>query len=281
MNIAISDTDVLLAAGAGIPLVAETSAASATAETTLTPTSPSPPAVSEGVITSNPFHPVLLAGVLTSNSPSPPVVSEGVITSNPSRHVLSDGVITSSSPSPPASLSNIDVGTVPAFLLCHGKGKRTVNIFRYLNDVQDPRFRQVLVHYIRFEISNKSGVHGSLATAKRPVEISQWSSRARPAGLPDYTKGGRSSSDFVDSILTWWAMLQPSWRSFERAKVSREVRGEWDVLQAPLINGLLNVVMLVYWWVKVLEEEEPEAGTRTNYEQFADDVAWVFSNLYV
>ncbi|KAF9780908.1 hypothetical protein BJ322DRAFT_987737, partial [Thelephora terrestris] len=119
----------------------------------------------------------------------------------------------------------------------------------------------------------------SLPTAGRPAEIALWSSKARPEGLPDYTKGGWSFSDFVDSIFTWWATIQPPWRSFERTEVSRAVKGGWGSLLAPRINGILNVVMQVYWWFKILEEENPEGSIRTDYELFADDVAWVFSNL--
>ena len=182
-------------------------------------------------------------------------------------------------PSSPVSLDDIDVATIPTFLLRHGTGKRQVNIFNYLKSVKDIHFQRVLVHYLHFEINNKSGLGGSLPTAGRPVEIGQWSSRARPPGLPDYTKGKRTLSTFVDSILMWWASIQPSWRTFERGRVCREVCGDWGVLSAPRTNGLLNVVMLVYWWAKILEEDKPEDGMRADYKLFADDVAWVLSNL--
>ena len=43
-------------------------------------------------------------------------------------------------PSPLALSSNINMNSVPEFLLSHGKGKRKVNIFRYLNGVDDPCF---------------------------------------------------------------------------------------------------------------------------------------------
>ena len=178
-----------------------------------------------------------------------------------------------------ASLNDIDKAGVPAFLLRHGKGKREVNIFGYLDEVTDAHFRQVLFQYLRFEINDRSGAAGSLPTKGRPVEISQWTARARPAGIPDFTKGGRTFTDFVDSVLRWWSSIRPSWRTFERSKPSREVRGGWDVLHAPRINGLLNVVMLVYWWASILEEHKPEDGVREDYEFFADDVAWVLSNL--
>ena len=84
---------------------------------------------------------------------------------------------------------------------------------------------------------------------------------------------------FVDSIFVWWGSIQPSWRVFERGKVSREVGGEWEILCAPSINGLLNVVILAYWWAKILKEDGPKGGVRTDYEFFAEDVSWVLSNL--
>lgn len=183
-------------------------------------------------------------------------------------------------PPSPALLDDIDEASVPAFLLLHGTGKRQVNIFAYLNEVTDPRFRRVLSHYLRFETDDRSEKARSLPTEERPAEVGRWTTKARPAGIPDYTKGKRSFADFVDSIFKWWGLIQPSWRTFERGEVSREVQGGWTVLCSPCINGLLNVVILVYWWVKILEEHEPEDGARADYEFFADDVAWVLSNLY-
>ena len=48
--------------------------------------------------------------------------------------------------------------------------------------------------------------------------------------------------------------------------MSRKVSGDWEVLYAPRINGLLNVVMLVYWWIRILEEHKPEGGVRADYK---------------
>ena len=182
-------------------------------------------------------------------------------------------------PLPLVSSNDLDAVSIPDFLLRHATGKREVNIFSYLTKVKDPHFQQLLLLYIRFEASDQSGMGQSLPTANRPAEIPLWTGRARPAALPDYTKGGRTFSDFVDSVFIWWGSLQPSWRSFKRGKVSHEVRGGWETLHAPRINGLLNVVILVYWWGRILEEEKPEDGTRAKYEEFADDVAWVLSHL--
>ena len=177
-----------------------------------------------------------------------------------------------------ASLDDVDEASIPTFLLHHGKGKREVNIFGYLSKVEDPLFQQALFHYLRFEINELKGA-GSLPTINCPAEIGQWSSRARPASLPEYTKGGQSLMDFADSVFEWWARIQPPWRKFKHGKVSREVRGGWDTLCATGINRLLNVVVLIYWWIRILEEDKPEDGVRAEYESFAEDVAWVFSNL--
>lgn len=59
---------------------------------------------------------------------------------------------------------------------------------------------------------------------------------------------------FVDSVFEWWGSIQPSWRIFERNRVSREVNGGWEALRSPRINGLLNVLILAYWWVQILDD---------------------------
>lgn len=179
---------------------------------------------------------------------------------------------------PPSSVI-IDKSKVPAFLLSHGKGARQVDIFAYLNKIQDTRFRQLLFYYIQFEANDKSGVGGTLPTVKRPPEISQWSSRARPSNCPDFTNGKRTFQMFIDSVFEWWGSIQPTWRSFARGHISREVDGGWEVLHTPRINGLLNVVILAYWWVRILGEVESAGSSRVDYEFFAEDVAWVFSKL--
>ena len=123
------------------------------------------------------------------------------------------------------------------------KSSKKVSPFRktYQKSHNDDIFQ-----YLRFEINDRSGVAASLPTKGQPVEISQWTARACPASIPDFMKGGRTFMDFVDSVLRWWSSIQPSWRTFECSKPSCEVWGGWDVLHAPRINGLLNVVMLVY-----------------------------------
>ena len=79
-------------------------------------------------------------------------------------------------PSSPVSSTIIEERNVPAFLLSHGKGACRVNIFTYLNKIQDPHFRRLFFHYIKFEMDNQSTASGTLSTADRPIKISQWTS---------------------------------------------------------------------------------------------------------
>ena len=192
-----------------------------------------------------------------------------------------DNVVTPTTPPSLVSSTVIDGSKVPAFLLSHSKGARWVNIFAYLNEIQDPHFRQLLFHYIQFEAHSKPNLSRTLSTTGRPAEIGQWTGRARPSALPDYTKGEKTFQMFTGSILEWWGSLQPAWRTFNCNKVSREVSGGWEDLCSPRINGLLNVVILAYWWIRILDELKPEGSVRMDYESFAEDVSWVFLKLLI
>ena len=205
------------------------------------------------------------------------IPAEPELTARPAPIVDAPIAATVTAPAVPPRV--IDTENVPAFLLSHSKGSRQVNIFKYLNELQEPRFQQVLFRYVHFETRDKSNTNGSLPTTGRPPEISKWTSRARPAYLPECAKGEQTTRTFVDSILGWWGSIQPEWRLFERGVVSHKVQGDWGGLHAPGINGLLNVVILVYWWGRILEECRPEDGVRADYEFFAEDVAWVLSQL--
>ena len=252
----------------------------ATTNMSISPTDLQPPNISADTIDGDDSKVVSAAEVKTT-----PTAETGVTPATEAEVVIGPGSVTgvpsiTTTVTPPLASSNIvDVGGVPSFLRSHGKGNCRVDIFNYLNEVQDPRFRKVVYHYINFEISDNSCTNGSLPTANRPIEISQWSSRACPAAPPDHKKGKWTFAMFVDLVFAWWCSLQPSWRTFQRGTVLCTVKGDWGVLCAPHINGLLNVVILIYWWAWVLEEQEPGGGARADYEFFADDVAWVLLHL--
>ena len=212
---------------------------------------------------------------ITSTRVSSNVTVTGVKT------IPQDNVVMPTTPPSLVSLTVIDRSKVPAFLLSHSKGACWVNIFAYLNEIQDPHFRQLLFHYIQFKAHSKPNLSRTLSTTGRPAEIGQWTGQAHPLALPDYTKGEKMFQMFTGSILKWWDSLQPTWRTFNCNKVSREVSGGWEDLCSPRINGLLNVVILTYWWIRILDELKPEGSVHMDYESFAEDVSWVFSKLLI
>ena len=155
---------------------------------------------------------------------------------------------------------------IPDFLM----GK--YNTYGYLSGVKEARYQDLLKSYIKFELANRSPIRGTFTTAHRPKAIGWWSGRARPDKLPPYD----SFNSFTASITAWWAFIQPTWRVIEPGKISH-AHGDWERLYQPGINGLLNVVVLAYWWARILEEREVPAND--DYSWFVSDVTWVLSQL--
>ena len=153
---------------------------------------------------------------------------------------------------------------IPAFLTTKH------NIYGYLVNVNEPGFVALLDNYIAFEVAECSGIRGTLPTTCRPTAVSWWTSRARPDRIPpfDGLKG------FASGVVEWWISIQPDWR---RLKCGETNQGDgcWESLYQPGINGLLNVVILVYWWAKTLEGSG-ESGDAA-YHWLANDVTWVLS----
>ena len=168
--------------------------------------------------------------------------------------------------------------TIPDFLTMKQ------DIYGYLVEVDEPGFKVLLNNYITFELSNHSGFHGNLSTAHRPKAVGWWLSRARPNKLPPYD----SLSSFRDSIVKWWIFLQPDWRreGLECGVTSRDEgcsnasddeESCWERIYKPGLNGLLNVVILVYWWARILEARGESADEA--YRWLVADVTWVLSQL--
>lgn len=167
--------------------------------------------------------------------------------------------------------------TIPDFLV----GK--YDIYSYLVSVDEPGFKALLDNYITFELADRSGFRGNLPTARRPKAVGWWSSRARPNKLPPYD----SLSALGSTIVQWWIFIQPDWRGDELkcGEISRDEGPSeasqdeecWERLYQPGINGLLNIVILVYWWARILKERGESADA--DYRWLVEDITWVLSQL--
>jgi len=164
---------------------------------------------------------------------------------------------------------------IPRFLtVIQKKGKTSIH--SYLAGCQDSHFQNLLQVYITFESAvATSGQTGSLSTTKRPSCISWWI-RCACVNAP---LSWSNLHDYGSSVITWWSSLQPSWRELECGTSNRE-EGPLDCLFQPGINGLLNIVILAYWWSNGLTESGNDSETEgPRYRWFVADVAWVLSKL--
>jgi hypothetical protein len=187
----------------------------------------------------------------------------------PPPHVQQVTLDADAEPSPQSLNPRLDVEPeIPAFLM----GKRKIH--SYLSSANEPGFKVLLANYIAFELADQSGIHGALPTDGRPKAVAWWSSRARPNKLPPYD----SFSSFTDTIVQWWISMQPDWRRGELrcGRASRD-EGRFESLYQPGINGLLNVVILVYWWASISEERGEPIDVA--YHWLIADVTWVLTQL--
>jgi len=146
------------------------------------------------------------------------------------------------------------------------------NIYGYLVNVDEPKFKALLDNYIAFEVAEQSGIRGTLPTTCRPAAVTWWTSRARPDRIPPFD----DLKEFAIGVAEWWISIQPDWRRLKRGEANRG-DGCWECLYQPGINGLLNVVILVYWWAKA-SEGRGESGDPA-YHWLVEDVTWVLSRL--
>ena len=155
---------------------------------------------------------------------------------------------------------------IPDFLI----GKN--NVYGYLSRIKEARFCDLLEKYVMFELANRSLHRGVFSTCDRPKAISWWTARTCTSNLPPFN----SLNSFKKHIIKWWTTIQPDWHKIQPRKTLRDT-GDWEALYQPGINRLLNIVILAYWWIRILEER----GNAINeaYSWFISDVAWVLTQL--
>lgn len=174
---------------------------------------------------------------------------------------------TLSQPSSP-SLKSDPKPKIPEFLV------KKNNVYSYISLMEEPGFQDLLKNYIKFENSMPTPrpPDGHLPTFRRPKVVGWWSSRARINKLPPFD----SLMSFSDEAIQWWITIQPEWRRIELGGTFR-VGGDWECLYQPGANGLLNVVILAYWWAMILKARD--APPDNAYSWFVSDVSWVLSQL--
>ena len=106
--------------------------------------------------------------------------------------------------------------------------------------------------WVEFEQKEGFKERGKLGTADRPECILQWKKRAHPSmWRPDIS----NILSFKQEFRTWWISLQPTWQVSEGSIVT-STEGDWDVLRKPEQNGLICVLVGLFYWGRLVQEDK-------------------------
>ena len=100
--------------------------------------------------------------------------------------------------------------------------------------------------WVAFEKKEGFKERGFLAAKERPECVSEWIRRGRP---PTWRPAITAVSKLELAFRTWWVSLQPKWRVSENGTIiTADSDGDWDVLRKPGVNGLLSVLVALFYW---------------------------------
>lgn len=106
--------------------------------------------------------------------------------------------------------------------------------------------------WVEFEQKEGFKERGKLGTADCPECILQWKKCACPSTWrPDIS----NVLSFEQEFRTWWISLQPTWWVSEGTMVT-SMEGDWDVLRKPGQNGLICVLVGLFYWGRLVQEDE-------------------------
>ncbi|KAI0730522.1 hypothetical protein C8Q76DRAFT_612154, partial [Earliella scabrosa] len=150
---------------------------------------------------------------------------------------------------------------------------REAYIHMNTKSASESNFARALVLWTELEraygwkTSNKS-----LGAKNRPEAIGRWLRVDRrvlskvPTMPPE--------SDYADCWWTWWSGLQPAWRlRSDSGRPTVGGMGAWDDLRIPGKNGMLIVLLSLFWWHDIA------VTTRGEWDAALTDVLWVLEQL--
>ncbi|KAJ7066094.1 hypothetical protein C8F01DRAFT_1248142 [Mycena amicta] len=118
---------------------------------------------------------------------------------------------------------------------------------------------------------------GSFATDHRPKQIGAWVKNKRVAttaycAIPNLEVYSRE-------WWSWWSVNQPDWRERVDGKPApgKEYKGGWEGLLVAGQNGMLNVVVSLYWWG--CKELAVKGHSSTGWMQAVKDAEWVMRGI--
>lgn len=127
-----------------------------------------------------------------------------------------------------------------------------------------------------FAFEQGSGFEGSvrLGTRSRPRVVGEWIKYARTDTFRHEIK---NVSSFANEFNTWWASLQPAWRTDDASRVLRRDDGDWECLRRPGLNGLLSILAGLFFWGCAVQKST--ATARSAWLDAVDDVSYSIAQL--
>jgi hypothetical protein len=111
------------------------------------------------------------------------------------------------------------------------------------------------------------------------------SATSRPSCVKIWIQSARTmSDDFVDNRVvlralpaqwwSWWRVLQPSERGDSLSRIEQHM--DWKQLNVAGINGILSIVVVLYWWgCKVCHHED----RIKEWLKAVDEATWTFGQM--
>jgi len=129
----------------------------------------------------------------------------------------------------------------------------------------DQRWIELVRIWVSFEARSGYEEVKKLSPSNRPTAVSEWIGRARPSTWRPVIK---NLPQYEVLFWAWWLDIQPDWRLEDGKLVSERLVGNWEPLQLPGTNGIVSVmVALFYWGLEVLEDAGGQAGWLTAVEE--------------
>ncbi|THU82147.1 hypothetical protein K435DRAFT_692084, partial [Dendrothele bispora CBS 962.96] len=125
----------------------------------------------------------------------------------------------------------------------------------------------------------------ALPSSKRPQAVSDWVHSGRTDTLPACLCNDGDVVKLEKDVLTWWNKLQPSWRKLTEEELptrawSQEVKGSWEVLACPGVNGLYSVMACLQWWMILLPSVDGDSDAAPEaWKDLIKDLVFVIDSV--
>ncbi|PPQ78995.1 hypothetical protein CVT26_003941 [Gymnopilus dilepis] len=154
---------------------------------------------------------------------------------------------------------------------CHPGLKNTLKMATSVSWIRV--WQLMTAEWVRFEkLNNFEESSKKLKPTNRPAAVGDWIKRARSSTYRPNIDVNKFQSDF----WAWYCNIQPKWRSISDGNTPMEVRGKWDEVDVPGVNGWPSVVAALFFWGVALGQARNQSDS---WYSAVNDAYWVLNQL--